>query len=492
MPSTVPACRSLLTGGGGIGGGGTADFHSAADAGSSTSERLSRSGSTSVMSVSEFYGPSGARMLQRRSSTASQLSLADSYGEGETMDSASATKENKEGQAALSSLMAAGAAEAELQLQQQQQQQQRPQQSTQAPPQGHSAAVGVGVGGVVQAGPPATTQAPLPAAATAGSAVPSAWSTLTWPPGQQQAFGAAEAASATGGVGGEVPGPRQQIPQPPGALPPLPEAVPNASLGAQAASVSGLAPAVVAGLYPAGPVPGEAAVPPVAAEVAGSSVTQDPAGLPPPLTLDAPHPGASDKTCATSLSSGAGAACSTPTTVQQQPRSAGDAGGSGPASSLSLPWISSSQPAPSTAAQQPQPQPRVRREEPMPEDAASQPNQRVGLLRAMSVDSAPSPARPHARTLSFPGGGTGGGGLGSTSGSESFGITVQVPPARSTSGGGGPTVHSPRLRAQSMDSGGRKGKSKRGKGPGSAVMGKADRIGRMLQVSGPCWTGSVC
>ncbi|CAM9145834.1 unnamed protein product [Ectocarpus sp. 12 AP-2014] len=32
-----------------------------------------------------------------------------------------------------------------------------------------------------------------------------------------------------------------------------------------------------------------------------------------------------------------------------------------------------------------------------------------------------------------------------------------------------------------MDSGGRKGKSKRGKAPGTAVMGKADRIGRMLQ-----------
>lgn len=477
MPTTVPACRSLSTGGaGGLGGGlagsgagAGADphFSGAGDTAppSSGSERLSRSGSTSVMSVSEFYGPSGARMLQRRSSTASQLSLADSYGEGETVESASATKENREGQAALSSLMAAGA-EGDRQQQQVQQQQQQQQAA--------GIGVGTGVGGVAQFGS-AAAQAPLPAAAT-----PGAWPALSWPSGQQQTFGA-EALPASGLERGAAPG---QAPQAPGAPPSsLPEAVvaPSASVGTPAAATTGLATAVSAGPHSAGPGPAG-----VSAEEAAASGS---GGSPPPLTLDAPHPGAAtDHSRSTTPFPPAAAACGTPT-VPGQPRPAGGGGG-GPASSLSLPWISGQ--APSAAAAQPR-----AGEEPMPEDAGSQQNQRVGHLRAMSVDSAPSPARPHARTLSFAGGGGGserghGGRSGSKSGPEASGMTVQVPgggngsAGRSSSGGGGgggPTVHSPRLRAQSMDSGGRKGKSKRGKGPGSAVMGKADRIGRMLQVS---------
>lgn len=519
MPSTIPMSRALSGSGSGISG--AAD--SAVDPFPASSERLSRSGSTAVMSVSEFYGPSGARMLQRRSSTASQLSLADSYGEGEALESASATKENREGQAALSILMAAGA-ESEQQSQQQQQQQPNQQVPQDAGP---AAAVG-GAGATVSAEPAA------PSAAAAGT-TRNAWAALTWPPGQQQALGAVDAA-VTAALGGEAPGlgpsaaavaPLAATAAAPSAVgAPGPAATGDATGTAAAACVHLAEPGVVgvvAEAAPPVPPPVAAAaasqqslgletpatavgVPPVsalpvaaaagtaadtaavaAATAAGRSSTTQDAHSPPPLALDAPHP------CASAGNGGGGGTASSASAVSptQPPPPAGQSRPCdvSPASSLSLPPISAATgvaDAAAVAAAATAQLPPLE-QEPMPEDAR---NQRAGHLRAMSVDSAPSPAkRPHARTLSFAGGGpechaaSGLGGLRSTSSSDMLGLTVNVPGGSGSGGGGGATPHSPRLRAKSMDSKGRKGKSKRGKGPGSAVMGKADRIGRMLQVS---------
>ncbi|CAM9873566.1 unnamed protein product [Ectocarpus sp. 4 AP-2014] len=490
MPATVPSCRGLSGGAtcGGGGGGGSTDKSSAADAPphSNGGERLSRSGSTAVMSVSEFYGPSGARILQRRSSTASQLSLADSYGEGESLESVSATREDREGQAALTSLIS----------------EPLPQQP-----------VAGSNGGVAQAQPaPAAAAAAAarqqPSPPTVGApAPPSAWSTRTWPPGrqqqqQQQALGPSAAAGSGETAAGSGEAAAGNAPS--GLTSPVEAAAAAALTATPAAAAAAVAAAAAAH-------PSEASAP-AAAPVAVAPVPQAPgpttpgseaaggigrgSGSPPPLTLDPPHPSAANGAAASvsvlnpASAAGATAASTTPTPKQAAKAAAG--GSARPASSMSLPWII----APGSTATAATARPLA--EEPLPED--QQQNQRAGLIRAMSVDSAPSPARPHARSLSFTGGGGGasdelGGGLGrASSGSEAFRINVNNKSGGSGSssgrstvggggggGGGGPTVHSPRLRAKSMDSGGRKGKSKRGKGPGTAVMGKADRIGRMLQ-----------
>ncbi|CAM9145756.1 unnamed protein product [Ectocarpus sp. 12 AP-2014] len=393
MPATVPSCRGLSGGAtcGGGGGGGSTDKCSAADAPphSNGAERLSRSGSTAVMSVSEFYGPSGARMLQRRSSTASQLSLADSYGEGETLESASAARENREGQAALTSLI------------------------SEPLPQQHVAGSN---GGVAQAQPaPAAAAArQQPSPPTVGApAPPSAWPSLTWPPGrqqqQQQQQEQALGPSAAAGSGEAAPGNASS-----GLTSPVEAAASAATAAALTATPAAAAAAAAASAHPSeasAPVATAVAVAPVpqapgpttpGSEVAGGNSRGS--GSPPPLTLDPPHPSAANGAAA-SLSvlnpaSAAGATAASTTRTPEQAAKAAAGGSARPASSMSLPWITA--PGSTTTAATARPL----AEEPMPED--QQQNQRAGILRAMSVDSAPSPARCHARSLSFTGGGGGG------------------------------------------------------------------------------------
>lgn len=352
VPTTLHASSRSTSSGGCSDGSGECGTPGASDTG-----RLSRTGSTSVMSVSEFYGPSGARMLQRRGSSASHASLLESYGEGE---------------AALSRLMAATGGE----------QQQQPKHSP----------------------------------AAAGTLAPNPWCNL--PPMVKQM-----AAPGQNGVS------------------------PSAVHGVLQASVSGPSgsesAAATAGATPSG--------------AEGSSAEKGSVSrpsLPPPLTLEAPHPPASGT-------------------------STGGVGGS----LVSLPWVNT--PLPSSAA----------------DPCASKTNvnvQRQSMFhRALSVDTGSAAVVAAATgapaTASVVGTVTGAAGS-----STGLGRSVSNP------GSGRPgssLAHSPRLRAKSMDAsataagaassatpGGRKKgkmkmkKGKKGKGPGSAVMGKADKIGRMLQV----------
>ena len=479
LPAGVPLFRSQSSG---LGGAGEASF----DYGSSgpVVDKLSRSGSTSVMSVSEFYGPSGARMLQRRESTASQVSLADSYGEGEAAESVSAVREeSREGTAALTLLMADdGASEGGGQP---------------PPPPGDAAgaAVSGGGGGGVRGG---ETPLPSPRTATPEATSASACPPLAWPKQGQADAAAAAAGGASGEASEQV---AAVVTSPPGAnvaasaRTPSPAALERESGEKSQAEGSSSPPKPaeeVAATTADSAVRMAAAAAVGAPEGAGGAAASHngsasplpggarggvPGGVrtllpPPPLTLECPHP------CAR-----AGGSANTPTGHRRRPSggpsvsSGGSVGGEGPpASSMSLSWGSAVRDSLADGAQK----------------KTQNQNQRVGLPRAMSVDSAPASARAFPRSLSI---GTQGAEV--SAGSEAFEITAggssdvnggggggggggvsNSSAARSTSGG----LHSPRLRAKSMDSSGRKGKSKRGKGPGAAVMGKADRIGRMLQV----------
>ena len=503
LPASVPVFRSSSAGFCGAAEM-SGDFGGSAPDG----EKLSRSGSTSVMSVSEFYGPSGARMLQRRESTASQVSLADSYGEGEAAESASiAREESREGTAALTLLMAEGG--------------EQPQ-----PPLCDTAGVAVGEDGGGGSGErkgapkgsrPQTPQ-PSPRVATpdaTGSRAPSPSPPFSWPAQGQPIGEAAAVAAAGGGVGGEAsrqeatvgaspPGAAAAAAAPAAAVTPSPaggaqqtaegergekaQAGGSSSLQSAEAAAAGAAAVATAGVAAAAVVAAQGAngvAPHDASSVSpspGGGANGDPGGNrallpPPPLTLESPHPCARASGSATAPSASAG----------NRPRPGGALGVNGvgncdrngsPASSMSLTWSSaaaaSALPVESLG------------------DAAQKQNQRVGIPRAMSVDSAPASARvsPHSLTVGTQGLGWGAAGV--SSGSEAFEISASGGTGDSAGVGanGGSSVartvggalHSPRLRAKSMDSGGRKGKSKRGKGPGAAVMGKADRIGRMLQV----------
>ena len=334
IPSALAPSRSMSSGGGSDFGG--------ESSGPPASERLSRTGSTSVMSVSEFYGPSGARMLQRRGSAASYASLAESYGEGE---------------AALSRLMS---------LEGEQQQQKK------------TDSVAGEALGVMGVGATPTVKQTSPAVACTTNP----WSNLPWPgqPPLLPGSGEAMVPATTTAPAGDPP--RSSSKQ--AFLAPTSSAATEASASAVSDTLS----------------------------LASRPV------LPPPLTLEAPHPAGRN---------------------------------------VSLPWMNA--PPTSTPVAQ----------------AVVNPGRIAGqshgsIYRTVSMDSgccasAPSPAPGTmnlARSVSNPGSSGG---------------------ARSTASVG--IAHSPRLRAKSMDasSGGRK-KGKGKKGPGSAVMGKADKIGRMLQVRG--------
>lgn len=324
--------------------------------------RLSRTGSTSVMSVSEFYGPSGARMLQRRGSSASHASLLESYGEGE---------------AALSRLMAATGGD---------QQQQQPKHSPVA----------------------------------AANLVPNPWCNL---PSMVKQM----AAPGQNGM------------------------APSAVHGVLQASVAGSPGSELAGATAGATRPGTEC-----SSAEKGSVTRP--SLPPPLTLEAPHPAASSSSSGGVVVGG---------------------------SLVSLPWVNNPVPSvPSSAA----------------DLCASKTNanvQRQGMFHwALSVDtgSAAVVAAATGSPVTAPAIGTAAAG-----GSSGLGRSMSNP-GNGRSGSG--LAHSPRLRAKSMDTssataagvassaktGGRKKgkmkmkKGKKGKGPGSAVMGKADKIGRMLQV----------
>lgn len=449
LPSSAPACRS------GSGGGGITSMDTGSEYGGGGSDRLHRSGSTAVMSVSEFYGPNGARMLQRRGSSASALSFADSYGDADMTEAS--RDENCEGNKALSMLMADGS-EGEQH-------------------DGSTAPGGGNSDGSDSSGPqqgeqsqPSPTPLPVPPGSevtTGGEVtnqgVPNAWSTLSWP-GQSAA--SMVAVNSESGQGLPTSTPTGSTPA--SATTPSTAVVasevmtavtqPASGEGVGTAGVAAVAesPAVAQEVAGLGDVRAEletqAAAPSadVAVKKACASATpetlpdsEDQANVPPPLTLEAPHPCARDNDA---------------TVPTLRPTAQG-----GPAASLSLPRV------PTVGG--------------TVEPVAGEGHlQRAGIIRAMSVDSAPSqPPVMHSRALSMGAEGLAAGR--GTSGSDNFGIAVG---ASGDSGGGasltGGTVHSPRLRAKSMDSGGRKGKSKRGKGPGAAVMGKADRIGRMLQV----------
>lgn len=350
VPTTLHALGRSVSSGGCSDGSGECGTPGASDTG-----RLSRTGSTSVMSVSEFYGPSGARMLQRRGSSASHASLLESYGEGE---------------AALSRLIAATGGE-----------QQQPKHSPVA----------------------SATLAPNP------------WCNL---PSMVKQM----AAPGQNGV------------------------APSAVHGVLQASVAG-----PPGSESAGATAGATRSGMECLSVEKGSVTRP--SLPPPLTLEAPHPAASSTS-----SDGVGG------------------------SLVSLPWVNI--PVPSSAA----------------DACASKTNvnvQRQGMFhRALSVDTGSAAVVATATGAPATASAVG---TGAAGGSSVLGRSVSNP-GNGRSGGG--LAHSPRLRAKSMDTssataagaassakpGGRKKgkmkmkKGKKGKGPGSAVMGKADKIGRMLQV----------
>lgn len=448
LPSPAPACRS------GSGGGGITSMDTGSEYGSGGSDRLHRSGSTAVMSVSEFYGPNGARMLQRRGSTASALSFADSYGDADMTEAS--RDENCEGNKALSMLMADGS-EGEQH------------DGSTAPGGGNSD----GDSSDPQQGEqsqPSPTPLPVPPGSeitTGGEVtspgVPNAWSTLSWP-GQS----AASMVEVNGESGQGLPTSTPTGSTPASATTPSTAVVASEGMTAvtQPASGEGVGTARVAAVAGSPAVAQEAAgLGDVRAELetqaAASSAdlavkkacapatpetlpdSEDQANVPPPLTLEAPHPCARDND---------------DTVPTPRPTAQG-----GPAASLSLLRVPTVGGAVEPVAGEGQ-------------------HQRVGIIRAMSVDSVP-PQAPVMHSRAFSMGAEGLAAGRGTSGSDTFGIAVG---ASGNSGGvaslTGGTVHSPRLRAKSMDSGGRKGKSKRGKGPGAAVMGKADRIGRMLQV----------
>lgn len=454
MPSALPMSRSTSVGG-------------ATDTGSEYSssgpEKFSRTGSTSVMSVSEFYGPNGARMLQRRGSAVSQMSLADSYGEGEPVESVAAGREEtREGQAALSMLVADGL-----------------ETGRSSPPPLQDSGVGGGTGGV-DAEPKQAQPSPPPVPVIAPAVLPSVLAPKMGTVAEEAGSGGTESCptlsrtgqepatnSPTALLGSTVPSGnggslveqgRVSAPQAKGAE--APQEMPVAPTPAAAKAGSTATEGRVEMPKKENEESGPSVPPPIQTGVSETTtglavgLESDPSALP-PLNLEEPHP------CATSSVSK-----SSHTQHKQQQLRQGRSGIASPASSLTLPWVGGVGTPTGGATRDSAPHDR---------------NQRIGMLRAMSVDSAPSPARPlHARTLSVPDTESFGGGV--TAGAEAFGISVGGGLRGAAQAAGGGSLHSPRLRAKSMDSGGRKGKSKRGKGPNAAVMGKADRIGRMLQV----------
>lgn len=464
MPASLPMCRStsmtesILSASGG-------DYL----ASSCGPDRLSRSGSTSVMSVSEFYGPSGARMLQRRGSAAIQMSLTESYGENELLERRASRDENREGQAALSSMLVDSATAEE------EQQEKKAQDAC-------SGSVGSSVVSDVKRAAPSILHASMTTATSHNSAVSEAVVTNTHKsftlnsgsavlyPGQQQQAGSVVAvAQTTSTVDGAGPSDKVILLSS-SASPPVPPAAGTATLAPGGlttgngnlltASGTTTPGAARTGVSFAVDTTDGTASETVVSQKSPSAATPDTL-LPPPLTLEAPYLSSANDGIAVPQASGG----QRQQLLQRQPL----AGGAGPASSFSVPWVTISSVSPVESR--------------MTDGSIQQEqhNSRVGLTRAMSVDSASSPSIA-TRTLPHS---LSGSGLtaGTLSGSEACGLTVGVgnggSVARST---GGAVHHSPRLRAKSMDSGGRKDKNKRGKGPNAAVMGKADRIGRMLQV----------
>lgn len=470
MPAHPPAGRS---GGGGGAGGGAAATDTCSDYSSAGPDRFHRSGSTAVMSVSEFYGPNGARMLQRRGSTVSALSFAESYGDTEMTEAS--REDNCDGNKALSMLMADGSdgeqrdgstapggensdgGDSSVSRQGEQQPQQSQRSSTPPP---------VTPGSEATAGGEATSPES-----------PGAWPTLSWPgqnamplatvngeseqgqpapmlAGSTPVSATVAASTAAAGASEAVtPVRRAELGEGAGAAG-VAASAGSAALAQQAAA--GLGDVIRADLERQAAASSSASV--VAKKTCASPTpdavlpddSEDRDLLPPPLTLEAPHPCARDNAAAVQT---------------RRPTAQG-----GPAASLSLPRVSGGGGAAQPVASEGQ-------------------NQRQGIIRAMSVDSAPSSAQAmHSRTLSMGAEGLAAGGGRGAAGSGALGLAAG---GGGSSGGGarltGVALHSPRLRAKSMDSGGRKGKSKRGKGPGAAVMGKADRIGRMLQVCVCVW-----
>lgn len=389
------------------------------------SERLTRMASTATVSVSEFYGPQGARALQRRGSTASALSFAESYPDSE-MDTSR------------------GGGREELR-------------------DSHEAAYGSGAGprngqhaAAFLAGSHDAKCAVASSVALNGNAAPE------HRPGHGSATGESSQGGAVAwpGVRGASNGAGQAG---------YPHEAASSAVSVMGPSAMDVdAPSETCGATPAVGVcnAGDS----VAAAAAAASKTEGamPGAnghlLPPPLTLEAPHPGAIASTGPATLSGA---------------RVKGESGhlGSAPLPGDLLPSVS-----------------------PPPGDISggavgfdgsgrSNGSRRDNHLRAMSVDSATAPPRDasmsvtRARTASVgalpapplaqpPAPGTAARGLGSLGECPANGTGSAVP---------GKGAHSPRLRAKSMDSK-RKGKTKRGKGPGTTVVGKADRIGRMLQV----------
>lgn len=613
MPSHAPSHWRTLGGSVGIGGGSSSnDLYS--DSLASGPERLSRTGSTAVMSVSEFYGPSGARMLQRRGSTASALSLADSYGETEVegsgggagRDNADGLQELREGEEALSMLIAdvaevdgrsgedsggvcssgaggdGGAMGSDRSTQ-------RPApesttddtQTTNAallragantvspvettsiadfdtgaapavvgPPVVVDGSIGNGVAqnhqaphaesdAVLQVEAPLVngehtgparrwqqTPLPSPQAPRDGdkprSDFPVAFSSAAVDPSPAPALaglmaspGLEEGTKTVGWVSGGVSG--VIVPQPTEAAAAArpAEAVTIPTLASDDASIaSTFAPRTDYAAKP-GACDAIAAQPPSASPPLASN---DPAAksLPPPLTLDPPHPmsaagGANGVgTAAGSVAAAALRSGRAPWVVT--PPSSGSGGGEASLATATPGAVNLLMRQNSCELQQ--------------LDGSDQQQQQAlsRSLRAMSVDSA-SPtfseedanhdrntffnartrtmsmgAVPSVSSHAYRGNHTpfipspvGSGRAGSRS--DSFGLTNGVERVSVLGlGSSGSSVtslaaggaHSPRLRAQSMDlaaaKGRKKGKSKRGKGPGASVMGKADRIGRMLQV----------
>lgn len=430
------------------------------------SEKLGRSGSTAVFSVSEFYGPQGARMLQRRGSTASALSFAESYGDTEPDGAGSRRDEQQDGQDALSmmlrdsergqdaTLTAAMNAHLNAKMngialpEQQHAMRTRERQRSCSP----STTVTRSVTASLTA---ASASAVLERAVGAHDAV-----NLS-----QDRNGAFVDGKTRGDIAGELRCPaRASMTQAKGFTPmevdrvsvDAPGTVPMAVCGVSSGS-NGMVPAsTVNGTCKSSPCPSR------------SPLASGPNGplIPPPLILEAPHPAATGVISPNILSTRDGSA-----------------------SSGLLPWAS---PPGGEAAGE------VTLGGTSDDGRCEANNKRENHLRAMSVDSAPAPPTEatsiiRSRTASM-------GALPEThatcpttnfvqaqGASLCVGVTIETSASTFAGGAGvadtgGIGAHSPRLRAKSTDSK-RKGKSKRGKGSGTAVMGKADRIGRMLQVN---------
>ncbi|CAM9662459.1 unnamed protein product [Sphacelaria rigidula] len=429
-------------------------------------ERLSRSESTAIMSVSEFYGPAGARMLQRRGSTASAQSFADCY--GATEDGCSGAggvgrggrddEEQREGQEALSVLMADGRSEEER-----------------------------GGGGGSK---------PSKNGASSGEVCPTRSQAESQPavhpaqPGTMQVTAAAEtvaAAAAIEGVTGSrvAAEPAQEQQGASGAVTVLTSASAN-PVSTPSSSVAATTSA-----------PSSVVVAPTPNDGLANNLTSVPL-----LVLTPPHP-ASDhqgvnQACASRPAAGAAATVMTVTGGV-----AGQARG-GPAASTLVPLAGHNDHSTSggniggnlTTEITVRPLQHSNAAY-TGSEGAEHTHAQKRQSRAMSLDSSSVSVSRASTVASADTTGLGGGVSRASSRSESLGLSIGgghgtgagvgsgvVGGVGSANASSGP--HSPRLRAQSIDAaagtkGRKKGKAKRGKGPGTAVMGKADRIGRMLQ-----------